>query len=132
MTPARYELQDHQGPLLWFALPYVRGGSLRDHLRREQRWTRPSASPARTPRLSLRPRRKRDPSRHQPENIVLTDDGMLLVDDYDIAPAIEAGGDDESLRVGAGGSSRCRGFPRALTGVVRSSRITATSQYLDI
>jgi serine/threonine-protein kinase len=94
------ELPDHQGPLLWFAMPHVRGGSLRDRLRREHQL--PVAEALRITRETAQALAyahaegviHRD---IKPENILLTDDGMVLVGDFGIARAIEAGGDEESL-----------------------------------
>ena len=89
-------------PLLWFTMPYVRGGSLRDRLRREGplpveevlRITRETAQA-----LAYAHGEGVIHRDIKPENILLTDDGMVLVADFGIARALETTGpgDDESL-----------------------------------
>ncbi|HET7422781.1 MAG TPA: serine/threonine-protein kinase, partial [Gemmatimonadales bacterium] len=88
-------------PLLWFTMPYVRGGSLRDRIRREGplpiedalRITRETAQA-----LAYAHGEGVIHRDIKPENILLTDDGMVLVADFGIARALATtGGDDESL-----------------------------------
>ena len=89
-------------PLLWFTMPYVRGGSLRDRVRREGplpveealRITRETAQA-----LAYAHGEGVIHRDIKPENILLTDDGMVLVADFGIARALETtgSGDDESL-----------------------------------
>jgi TolB-like protein len=89
-------------PLLWFTMPYVRGGSLRDRLRREGpipvdealRITRETAQALAYAHAEGVIHRD-----IKPENILLTEDGMVLVADFGIARAVESTGpgDDESL-----------------------------------
>ena len=89
-------------PLLWFTMPYVRGGSLRDRVRREGplpveealRITRETAQA-----LAYAHGEGVIHRDIKPENILLTDDGMVLVADFGIARALETtgSGDDETL-----------------------------------
>jgi serine/threonine-protein kinase len=89
--------------LLWYTMPYVRGESLRDRLKRERRLPLAEAL-----RITAEAGRALDYAHREgvihrdikPENILLTLDGDTLVADFGIARAL--GGSDESRLTQAG------------------------------
>jgi serine/threonine protein kinase len=89
--------------LLWYTMPYVRGESLRDRLRRERRLPLAEAL-----RITAEAGRALDYAHREgvihrdikPENILLTLDGDTLVADFGIARAL--GGPNESRLTQAG------------------------------
>jgi serine/threonine-protein kinase len=89
--------------LLWYTMPYVRGESLRDRLKRERRLPLAEAL-----RITAEAGRALDYAHREgvihrdikPENILLTLDGDTLVADFGIARAL--GGTDESRLTQAG------------------------------
>jgi len=89
--------------LLWYTMPYVRGESLRDRLRREGRLPLEEAL-----RIAVEAGRALDYAHREgvmhrdikPENILLTQDGDTLVADFGIARAL--GATDENRLTQAG------------------------------
>src|SRR6266508_3490440 len=87
---------------LWFTMPFVRGESLRDRLRREQQLPVEEALRiAREAALALEYAHQEGVIHRdiKPENILLTKDGSTLVADFGIARALAAGaeGSDDRL-----------------------------------
>ncbi len=88
---------------LWFTMPYVEGGSLRDRLRRETQLPVGDAL-----RIAIETARALDYAHRQgvvhrdikPENILLTKDGDTLVADFGIACALAGGSDDRRTQTG--------------------------------
>ncbi|HEU4954306.1 MAG TPA: serine/threonine-protein kinase, partial [Gemmatimonadales bacterium] len=94
--------RDGGSELLWFAMPFVEGESLRDRIRRERQLPVDVAL-----QIGRETARALDYA-HQhgivhrdikPENILLTSDGTTLVADFGIARAL-AGGDDRLTQTG--------------------------------
>jgi serine/threonine-protein kinase len=97
-----YDSGDAAG-LLWFTMPYVRGESLRDRLRREG--VLPIAEALRITREAAQALQHahREGVVHRdvkPENLLLTEDGMTLVADFGIARPVELQHDEHLTEIG--------------------------------
>ena len=86
--------------LLWFTMPYVEGQSLRDRLRREGQLPLSDALRiAREAALALDYAHRHGVIHRdvKPENILLTEDGHVLVADFGVARALRAAGSGQTL-----------------------------------
>jgi len=106
---------------LWFTMPYVRGESLRQRLRRQGQLPVPDAI-----RITLEAAQGLAHAHKQriihrdvkPENILLTEDGSTLVADFGIARALDGGGDQDLTFTGVAVGTPKYMAPEQLTGVM--------------
>jgi eukaryotic-like serine/threonine-protein kinase len=106
---------------LWFTMPYVRGESLRQRLRRQGQLPVPDAI-----RITLEAAQGLAHAHKQriihrdvkPENILLTEDGSTLVADFGIARALDGTGDHDLTVTGVAVGTPKYMAPEQLSGLV--------------
>src|SRR5262245_14687052 len=106
---------------LWFTMPYVRGESLRQRLRRQHQL--PIADAV---RITLEAAQGLAHAHKQriihrdikPENILLTEDGSTLVADFGIARTVDAGGEQDLTLTGVAVGTPKYMAPEQLTGLM--------------